>query len=106
MITVGDSYQTDTLVFRKIGHGLSWVNDQIVKPIVLPATKQFSGFIHGGGLIMKGIEVGTSALDALNGQGSKQDAKDKFNDLMDDPYLRNLSIESLSRLIKLHGGQS
>ncbi|KAA6390557.1 MAG: hypothetical protein EZS28_013918 [Streblomastix strix] len=68
--------------------------------------QQFSGIIPGGVLIMKGIEAGSSALDAFNGQGSKQDAKDKFNDLMDDPYLRNLPIESLSRLIKLRRGQS
>ncbi|KAA6403281.1 MAG: hypothetical protein EZS28_001190 [Streblomastix strix] len=66
----------------KVGKGLSCVNDKIVKPIVLPAAKQLTGFIPGGGLIMKGIEAGSSALDADNGQGSKQDAKDKFNYLM------------------------
>ncbi|KAA6369051.1 MAG: hypothetical protein EZS28_035421, partial [Streblomastix strix] len=85
----------------KVGNGLSWVNDHVVKSYVLPAQKQFNGFITGGGLIMEGIEAGSSALDAFRGQGSKQDAKDNFNDLMDDPYLRNLPIESLSRLIKL-----
>ncbi|KAA6337204.1 MAG: hypothetical protein EZS28_052810, partial [Streblomastix strix] len=49
----------------KVGHGLSWVNDHVVKPYVLPAAKQFSGIIPGGGLIMKGIEAGSSALDAF-----------------------------------------
>ncbi|KAA6382366.1 MAG: hypothetical protein EZS28_022106 [Streblomastix strix] len=91
---------------QKIGHGFKWMNDKIVKPIVLPAAKQLSGIIPGGGLIMKGIEAGSSALDAFNGYGSKQDAKDKFNDLMDDPYLRNIPIETLNRLTKLRGGQS
>ncbi|KAA6389488.1 MAG: hypothetical protein EZS28_014985 [Streblomastix strix] len=92
-------------VVPKVGKGLSWVNDKIVKPIVLPAAKQFSGFLPGGGLIMKGIEAGSSTLDAFNGYGSKQYAKDKFTDLMDDPYLCNLPIESLRRLIKLHKNQ-
>ncbi|KAA6378281.1 MAG: hypothetical protein EZS28_026191, partial [Streblomastix strix] len=104
-MAVGIFHKIKQLV-SKVGHGLSWVNDHVVKPYVLPAAKQFSGIIPGGGLIMKGIEAGSSALDAFSGQGSKQDAKDKFNDLMDDPYLRNLPIESLSRLIKLRGGQS
>ncbi|KAA6358599.1 MAG: hypothetical protein EZS28_045874 [Streblomastix strix] len=104
-MAVGVFHKIKSLV-SKVGKGLSWVNDHVVKPYVLPAAKQFSGIIPGGGLIMKGIEAGSSALDAFNGQGSKQDVKDKFNDLMDDPYLRNLPIESLSRLIKLRGGQS
>ncbi|KAA6359235.1 MAG: hypothetical protein EZS28_045238, partial [Streblomastix strix] len=101
-MAVGIFHKIKQLV-SKVGHGLSWVNDHVVKPYVLPAEKQFSGIIPGGGLIMKGIEAGSSVLDAFNGQGSKQDVKDKFNDLMDDPYLRNLPIESLSRLIKLRG---
>ncbi|KAA6395862.1 MAG: hypothetical protein EZS28_008609 [Streblomastix strix] len=90
----------------KVGKGLSWVNDQVVKPYGLPSAKTLSGIIPGGGLIMKRIEAGSSALDAFSEQGSKYDAKNKFNDLMYDPYLRNLPIESLSILIKLRGGQS
>ncbi|KAA6361861.1 MAG: hypothetical protein EZS28_042612 [Streblomastix strix] len=92
-------------IVSKIAHGLSWVNDKKIKPIVLPVVKQFVAFIPEVGSIMKGIEVGSSALDAFNVQGSKQDAKDKFNGLMDDLYLQNLPIESLRILIKLRGGQ-
>ncbi|KAA6393655.1 MAG: hypothetical protein EZS28_010817 [Streblomastix strix] len=96
MVILGDK-------LSKVGKGLSWVNDKIVKPIVLPAAKQFSDLISDGGLIMKGIEVGSSALDAINGQGSKYDSKQKFIDLMDDAYLRNLPIESLIVPFKSEG---
>ncbi|KAA6373116.1 MAG: hypothetical protein EZS28_031358 [Streblomastix strix] len=89
----------------KVDKNLSWVNDHVVKPYILPAAKQYGGFVPGGGFMTKGFEAGSSALDAFNGQGSKQDAIDKFNDLMNDPFLRNLPIESLSRIIKLGGCQ-
>ncbi|KAA6348591.1 MAG: hypothetical protein EZS28_051974 [Streblomastix strix] len=89
----------------KVGKGLQWVNDKVVKPVVLPAIMQFSGIIPGGGLIRKGIETGSSALDAFYGQGSQQDFKEKYNDLLEDTYLRNLPIDQLSRLIKLRGNQ-
>ncbi|KAA6384514.1 MAG: hypothetical protein EZS28_019959 [Streblomastix strix] len=85
----------------KIGHGLSYMNEKLVKPIIIPAVMQFNGFIPGEGQIMKGIEARSSVLDAFSEQGYKYDAKDKFMDLMDDPYLRNLPIKSLNRLIKL-----
>ncbi|KAA6369236.1 MAG: hypothetical protein EZS28_035237 [Streblomastix strix] len=62
----------------KVGKDLSWVNDHVVKPYIFPAAKQFVGLVPGGGFITKGIEAGSSALDAFNGQGSKQDANDKF----------------------------
>ncbi|KAA6402943.1 MAG: hypothetical protein EZS28_001536 [Streblomastix strix] len=52
----------------KVGKGLQQVNDKVVKPVVLPAMKQFSGIIPVGGLIRKGIETGSSALDAFYGQ--------------------------------------
>ncbi|KAA6401635.1 MAG: hypothetical protein EZS28_002838 [Streblomastix strix] len=94
------------LLISKVGKCLSWVNNHVVKSYVLPAAKQFSGLPPGGSFVTKGIEAQSSAPDAFNVQGSKQEAKNKFNDLMDDPYLRNLPIESLSRLIKLRGGQS
>ncbi|KAA6387393.1 MAG: hypothetical protein EZS28_017082 [Streblomastix strix] len=79
MITVGDSYQTDTFVaigifskiksfVSKIGHGLSWMNEKIVKPIVTPEVKQFSGLMQSVAQIIKGIEARSSALDAFNGQ--------------------------------------
>ncbi|KAA6383831.1 MAG: hypothetical protein EZS28_020639 [Streblomastix strix] len=93
------------LLVSKVNYDLSWVNHFVVKTYILPSAKQFGGLVPGGGIITKGIEAGSSALDAFNGQGSKQDANDKFNDLMSDPFLRNLLIESLSRIIKLGRGQ-
>ncbi|KAA6404294.1 MAG: hypothetical protein EZS28_000180 [Streblomastix strix] len=93
----------DTKRASKVGKGLQWVNEKVVKPVVLPAMKQFSGIIPGGGLIRKGIETGSSALDAFYGQGSQQDFKEKYNDLLDDPYLRNLPIDQLTKAIQVQG---
>ncbi|KAA6369800.1 MAG: hypothetical protein EZS28_034672 [Streblomastix strix] len=58
----------------KVGKGLSWVKDRVVKPYVLPAAKQLSDIIPVGGLIMKGIDAGSSALNAFNGQGSNMNS--------------------------------
>ncbi|KAA6327987.1 MAG: hypothetical protein EZS28_053767 [Streblomastix strix] len=66
-MAIGIFYKIKQLA-SKVGKGQQWVNDKVVKPVVHPTMKQFSGIIPGGRLIRKGIETGSSALDAFYGQ--------------------------------------
>ncbi|KAA6358503.1 MAG: hypothetical protein EZS28_045970, partial [Streblomastix strix] len=77
---------------QKIGSGLSWVNDKIVKPYVLPAANLIAPALGPvGGMITKGINLGSSAIDAFGGKGSKQKVKDNFNDFRNDTMNRFLA---------------
>ncbi|KAA6401508.1 MAG: hypothetical protein EZS28_002969 [Streblomastix strix] len=93
---------------QKIGHGLQWVNDKIVKPYVIPAANLIAPALGpAGGMITKGISLGSSTIDAFGGKGSKQKVKENFNDFRNDTFVKqNLPIESLSRRIKLIGQEN
>ncbi|KAA6358591.1 MAG: hypothetical protein EZS28_045882 [Streblomastix strix] len=56
---------------QKIGHGLSQVNDKVVKPYVLPIANLIAPALGPvGGLIIKGINLGSSAFDVIGGKRS------------------------------------
>ncbi|KAA6404435.1 MAG: hypothetical protein EZS28_000056 [Streblomastix strix] len=57
---------------QKIGHGLSWINDHVIKPIVLPAENLITPTLGPvGGMITKGINLGLSAIDVIGRKRSK-----------------------------------
>ncbi|KAA6359361.1 MAG: hypothetical protein EZS28_045112, partial [Streblomastix strix] len=75
-------------IAQKLGTGLQWVNDKIVKPFIIPTANLIAPALGPvGGMITKGISLGSSTIDAFGGKGSKQKVKDNFNDFRNDTFV-------------------
>ncbi|KAA6360738.1 MAG: hypothetical protein EZS28_043736 [Streblomastix strix] len=92
-----------------VGKGISWMNDKVVKPIMLLSNALLSSLGPAGSMVAKGISVGSSAVEALfgpNKQQSKQQFRQDFKTFRQDDYLRKkVPIDIISKRIQLLGDE-
>ncbi|KAA6392982.1 MAG: hypothetical protein EZS28_011493 [Streblomastix strix] len=83
-----------------VGKGVSWMNDKLVKLIMLLSNALLSSLGSAGSMVAKGISAGSSAVDSLfgpNKQQSKQQFKYDFKTFQQDDFLRkNVPIDITS----------
>ncbi|KAA6388736.1 MAG: hypothetical protein EZS28_015734, partial [Streblomastix strix] len=96
-------------LIQVVDKGISWMNDKVDKPI-MPITKALLQSLEpAGGMVAKGISVGSSAVDALfgpNKQQSKQQFRQDFKTFQQDDFLwKNVPIDIISNRIKLIGDE-
>ncbi|KAA6391143.1 MAG: hypothetical protein EZS28_013326, partial [Streblomastix strix] len=78
-------------LISKVGKGVSWMNDKIVKPIMPVTNALLQSLGPAGSMVAKGISAGSSAVDALwgpNKQQGKQQFRQDFKTFRQDDFLR------------------
>ncbi|KAA6364710.1 MAG: hypothetical protein EZS28_039763 [Streblomastix strix] len=87
---IRNNQQAEKLV-SVVDKGVSWMNDKLVKPIMLLSNALLSSLGSAGSMVANGISAGSSAVDSLfdpNKQQSKQQFKYDFKTFQQDDFLR------------------
>ncbi|KAA6387920.1 MAG: hypothetical protein EZS28_016557 [Streblomastix strix] len=96
-------------LISKVGKGVSWMNNKIVKPIMPITNALLQSLGPAGSMVAKGISVGSSAVDAIwgpNKQQSKQQFRQDFKTFRQDDFLRKkVPIDIISKRIQLLGDE-
>ncbi|KAA6403846.1 MAG: hypothetical protein EZS28_000639 [Streblomastix strix] len=58
-------FNTLQKLIAKVGRGVNWINNKIVKPIMPITNALLQSFGPAGSMVAKGISAGSSAVDAL-----------------------------------------
>ncbi|KAA6391228.1 MAG: hypothetical protein EZS28_013243 [Streblomastix strix] len=92
-------------LIQVVGKGVSWMNDKVIKPIMPITNALLQSLGPAGSTVAKGINVGSSAVDALfgpNKQQGKQQFGQDFKIFRQDDYLRKkVPIDIISKRIQL-----
>ncbi|KAA6373901.1 MAG: hypothetical protein EZS28_030572 [Streblomastix strix] len=90
-----------------VGKGVSWMNDKVVKPIIPITNALLQSLGPAGSIVAKGINAGSSAVNALwgpNKQQSKYQFRQDFKTFRQDDYLRKkVPIDIISKRIQIRG---